>query len=141
MKYGSKYKSSLIFYLVISAVIYVIFNTYREVTLGASEAMNPWIKGVYFFVALMVMVVAYYKIAKKGDTYIKQYHPDLFDRYYNILVTGQKEVKRPIFIGLQTLLNTDYSDDYNLRAIRKEAKLYVCALAIIFILTLINVIG
>lgn len=141
MKYGSKYKSNLIVYLIISAVIYVIFNTYKEVTLGSGEPLNPWLKGIYFFAALMVMVVAYYTIAKKGDSYIKNYHPDLYDRYYNILVTGQKEMKRPIFIGLQTMLNNDYGDDYNLKAIRKEAKLYVCALAIIFILTLMNVIG
>lgn len=134
-----KYKSNLIVYLVISGIIYVIFNTYKTVADQNGYLKSPWICGVYFFVALMVMVVAYYRIAKKGDEYIKKYHHDLYDRFYNVLVTGKKEIKRPLFIGLQTMTNTDYEDDYNLKAIRKEAKLYACALAIIFILTLIQV--
>ncbi len=134
-----KYKSNLIVYLVISGIIYVIYNTYKTVAEQNGYLKSPWISGTYFFVSLMVMVVAYYRIARKGDNYIKEYHHDLYDRFYNVLVTGKKDLKRPIFIGLQTMTNTDYEDDYNLKTIRKEAKLYVCALAIIVILTFIQV--
>ena len=135
-----KYKSNLIVYLVISGVIYILFNTYKTVADQNGYLKSPWICGVYFFAALMVMVVAYYRIARKGDAYIKKYHHDLYDRFYNVLVTGKKEIKRPLFIGLQTMTNTDYEDDYNLKAIRKEAKLYICSLAIIIILKFIQVI-
>ena len=130
----TRYKSHLYVYLIICGALYVVFSTLRS-----GGDLQGWFKGVYFFLSLMVMVFAYFNIAKKGDKYITTYHHDLYDRYYNVLVTGKKEVKRPIFIGLQTLFNTDYENDPNLKAIRKEAKLYICALIIIFILTLMNV--
>lgn len=134
----TKYKSHLYIYLLICGALYVVYSTLKGN--GDASILQGWFKGVYFFLSLITMVVAYFDIAKKGDNYIKTYHPDLYDRYYNVLVTGKKELKRPIFIGLQTMTNTDYNNDYNLKAIRKEAKLYICALAIIFILTLTQVI-
>lgn len=134
---NTKYKSHLYVYLIICGVIYVIYSTFKG-NLDA-QALSGWFRGIYFFVSLIIMVIAYFDIAKKGDAYIKKYHNDLYDRYYNILVTGKKEIKRPIFIGMQTMFNTDYQNDYNLKAIRKEAKLYVAALVIIFIITLMNV--
>lgn len=136
--YIPRYKSKLTVYLVICGLLYVAFNTFKAV-INNNPLYAPWIKGLYFFASLMVMVFAYYRIARRGDNYIKQYHPDLYDRYYNVLVTGKKELKRPIFIGLQTMMNTDYENDVNLKTIRKEAKLYVCALAIIIILSIIEV--
>lgn len=132
-----RYKSKLVVYLVICGLLYVVFNTFKAI-INNNPLYAPWIKGIYFFASLMVMVVAYYKIARRGDNYIKQYHSDLYDRYYNVLVTGKKEVKRPIFIGLQTMMNTDYENDVNLKTIRKEAKLYICSLAIIAILSFIT---
>ena len=47
----------------------------------------------------------------------------------------KKDIKRPIYIGLQTALNTDYIGDANLKKIRQEAKLYMAALIIIILLT------
>lgn len=133
-----KYKSHLYVYLIICALLYMTYSTLKG---GASAAvLNSWVKALYFFLSLMTMVVAYYDIARRGDAYIKEYHHDLYDRYYNVLTTGTKEVKRPIFIGLQTLFNTDYENDYNLKAIRKEAKLYISALLIILIITIMNVV-
>lgn len=133
-----RYKSHLYVYLIICGVLYIVYSSLK----GNADAsvLQGWVKGTYFFLSLMTMVVAYFDIAKKGDKYIKTHHPDLYDRYYNVLVTGKKEIKRPIFIGLQTMTNTDYQNDVNLKTIRKEAKLYICALAIIFILTITQVI-
>ena len=134
---NTKYKSHLYIYLIICGVLYVVFSSIKG---GLSAAyIQGWVKGLYFFWSLIVMVIAYFDIAKKDDKYIKAYHHDLYDRYYNVLVTGKKEIKRPIFIGLQTMFNTDYENDANLKAIRKEAKLYVSALVIIFLITLMNV--
>ncbi len=135
----NRYKSKLYIYLIICGALYVIYSTFK----GNLEAqyLSGWFRGIYFFLSLITMVVAYVRIAKKSDAYIKENHRDLYDRYYNVLVTGTKEVKRPIYIGLQTMFNTDYQNDPNLKAIRKEAKLYAAALAIVFILTLINVIA
>lgn len=139
--YIPRYKSKLPVYLVICGLLYIVFNSFKAVITVNYPLYSPWIRGLYFFASLMVMVIAYYKIARRGDNYIKQFHNDLYDRYYNVLVTGKKEVKRPIFIGLQTMMNTDYENDVNLKTIRKEAKLYACSLAIIVILTFITAFG
>ena len=134
-----KYKSNLYVYLIICGVLYVVYNTAKG-NLPAQDIAG-WFRGIYFFLSLITMAVAYWKIAKKSDAYIKENHHDLYDRYYNMLVTGQKEMKRPIYIGLQTMFNTDYKSDPNLKTIRKEAKLYAASLAIVFILSIINVIA
>lgn len=133
----NRYKSNLYIYLIICGVIYVVYSTFK----GNLEAqyLSGWFKGIYFFLSLIVMVIAYMNIAKKSDAYIKENHPDLYDRFYNVLITGTKQPKRPVYIGLQSMFNTDYLGDPNLKTIRKEAKLYAAALAIVFILTLINV--
>ncbi len=134
-----KYKSNLYIYLLICGILYVAYSTLK----GGLEAkyIQGWVRGIYFFLSLIVMVVAYMKLARKSDAYIKEHHPDLYDRYYNVLITGTKQPKRPVYIGLQSMFNTDYMGDPNLKTIRKEAKLYAASLAIVFILTLINVIA
>ena len=134
-----KYKSNLYIYLIVCGVLYVLYSTFKG---NASAAiLSGWFKGIYFFLSLITMVVAYWKIAKKSDQYIKENHRDLYDRYYNVLVTGEKDVKRPVYIGLQSMFNTDYQNDPNLKTIRKEAKLYAASLAIVFILTIMNVVA
>lgn len=93
---NTKYKSHLYIYLIICGVLYVVFSSIKG---GLSAAyIQGWVKGLYFFWSLIVMVIAYFDIAKKGDKYIKAYHHDLYDRYYNVLVTGKKEIKRPILL-------------------------------------------
>ena len=68
----TRYKSHLYVYLIICGALYVVFSTLRS-----GGDLQGWFKGVYFFLSLMVMVFAYFDIAKKGDKYIKTYHHDL----------------------------------------------------------------
>ncbi len=134
-----KYKSNLYVYLIISAVIYFLYGSAKE--LLYTDGVPPgWLKAIYFGAAFFVLIFAYYKIARKSDKYIKENHPNLYERYYNILTTDKnnnkiKDIKRPIYIGLQTAFNTDYMGDANVKKIRQEAKLYMAALVIIIILT------
>lgn len=65
----TRYKSHLYVYLIICGALYVVFSTLRS-----GGDLQGWFKGVYFFLSLMVMVFAYFNIAKKGDKYIKTYH-------------------------------------------------------------------
>lgn len=132
-----KYKSNLYVYLIISAFIYFL---YESAKLHYTDGVPGWLKAIYFGAAFFVLIFAYYKIARKSDKYIKENHPNLYERYYNILTTDKnnnkiKDIKRPIYIGLQTAFNTDYMGDANVKKIRQEAKLYMAALVIIIILT------
>ena len=134
---NGKYKSNLYLYLIISAFIYVLHESAK---LHYTDGVPGWLKAVYFGAAFFVLVFAYYKIARKSDKYIKENHPNLYERYYNMLTTDKnnqkkKDIKRPIYIGLQTAFNTDYIGDANLKKIRQEAKLYMAALIIIILLT------
>ena len=74
---NTKYKSHLYIYLIICGVLYVVFSSIKG---GLSAAyLQGWVKGLYFFWSLIVMVIAYFALAKKGDKYIKAYHHYLYD--------------------------------------------------------------